>query len=217
MTSITGQAPSSRPSAASIERLATGLTGQIIRPQDAGYDAARTVFSGDIDRRPAIIARVAGATDVARVVSFAREQGVPLAIRSGGHGLGFGACEGGVVLDLREMKGLEIDVDGRTAWAQTGLTATEYTTTVGAHGLATSFGDTGSVGIGGITLGGGIGYLVRKHGMTVDALLAADVVTVDGEVIRVDAERHPDLFWAIRGGGGNFGVATRFLYLLEAI
>src|SRR5215203_5817690 len=119
---------------------------------------------------------------------------------------------GGIVLDLSKMKNLEIDVEGRTAWAETGLTAGEYTAAAAAHGLATGFGDTRSVGIGGITLGGVVGYLVRKHGLTIDDLLAADLVTADGELLRVDAERHPDLFWAIRGGGGNFGVATRFLF-----
>ena len=121
------------------------------------------------------------------------------------------------MLDLSEMKNLEIDVEGRTAWAESGLTAGEYTAATGAHGLATGFGDTGSVGIGGITLGGGIGYLVRKHGLTIDDLLAAEVVTADGELLRADAESHPDLFWAIRGGGGNFGVATRFQFRLHEV
>src|SRR6185503_17999709 len=115
------------------------------------------------------------------------------------------------------MKGLDIDVDGRTAWADAGLTAGEFTTAVGAHGLATGFGDTGSVGLGGITLGGGVGYLSRKHGLTIDSLLAADVVTADGEMLRVDEQSHPDLFWAIRGGGGNFGVATRFRFRLHEV
>jgi len=115
------------------------------------------------------------------------------------------------------MKGLEIDVEGRAAWAQTGLTAGEYTAATGAHGLATGFGDTGSVGIGRITLGGGIGYLVRKHGLTIDDLLAAEVVTADGRLLRADAETHPDLFWAIRGGGGNFGVATRLRFRLHEV
>jgi FAD/FMN-containing dehydrogenase len=116
-----------------------------------------------------------------------------------------------------EMKGLEIDPDSRSAWAETGLTAGEYTTAAGAHGLATGFGDTGSVGIGGITLGGGVGFLVRKHGLTIDDLLAAEIVTAGGELLRVDAENHPDLFWAIRGGGGNFGMATRFRFRLHEV
>src|SRR5919205_643693 len=123
----------------------------------------------------------------------------------------------GKVIDLSEMKRLEIDLAGRTAWAQTGLTAGEYTAAVGAHGLATGFGDTGSVGIGGITLAGGIGYLVRKHGLTIDNLLAAEIVTADGRLRRVDAETEPDLFWALRGGGGNFGVVTRLKYRLRPV
>jgi hypothetical protein len=211
--------PTARPlDEADIREFASTVRGQLIRPGDEGYDEARTVFYGGIDRRPALIVRVADETDVSRVVSLARESGLELAVKSGGHSVaGHGTTEGGIVLDLSEMKGLEIDLEGRTAWAQTGLTAGEYTAAVGAHGLATGFGDTGSVGIGGITLGGGVGYLVRKHGLTIDDLLAADVVTADGRLLRADAETHPDLFWAIRGGGGNFGVATRFHYRLHEL
>jgi FAD/FMN-containing dehydrogenase len=202
----------------SIPQLRAVLNGRVITPDDAGYDEARTVFYGGIDRRPALIVRAKDATDVSRVVSLARESNLELAVRSGGHSLaGHSTTEGGILLDLSEMKNLEIDLEGRTAWAQTGLTAGEYSAAVGAHGLATGFGDTGSVGIGGITLGGGVGYLVRKHGLTIDDLLAAEVVTADGELLRVDAESHPDLFWAIRGGGGNFGVATRFRYRLHEV
>jgi FAD/FMN-containing dehydrogenase len=125
--------------------------------------------------------------------------------------------EGGIVIDLADMRALEIDAEARTAWAQTGLTAVEFTTAAAEHGLGIGFGDTGSVGIGGITLGGGVGYLVRKHGLTIDSLQAADIVTADGEIRRVDVENEPDLFWAIRGGGGNFGVATRFRFGLHQI
>jgi FAD/FMN-containing dehydrogenase len=165
-----------------------------------------------------VIVRVADTDDVARVIGMVRETGLELAVRSGGHsGAGHGVSEGGIVLDLGELKALEIDVDGRTAWAETGLTAGEYSIAADEHGLATGFGDTATVGIGGITLGGGIGFLVRKHGMTIDDLLAADVVTADGELLRVDADNHPDLFWAIRGGGGNFGVATRFHLRLHEV
>src|SRR5215211_650975 len=178
----------------------------------------RAVFYGGIDRRPALIVRVADATDVSRVVALARESGLELAVRSGGHSVaGHSVSDGGIVLDLSEMKNLEIDLQRRTAWAQTGLTAGEYTAAAGAHGLATGFGDTGSVGIGGITLGGGVGYLVRKHGLTIDDVLAAEIVTADGGLLRVDAETHPDLFWAIRGGGGNFGVVTRIQYRLHEV
>jgi FAD/FMN-containing dehydrogenase len=212
------QSPDNNPTRSSIAQLRATLNGRVIRPDDPGYDEARTVFYGGIDRYPAAIVRVKDALDVSRVVTLARESNLELAVRSGGHsGAGHGTTEGGIVLDLAGMKNLEIDVEGRTAWAETGLTAGEYTAAVGAHGLATGFGDTGSVGIGGITLGGGVGFLVRKHGLTIDDLLAAEVVTADGELLHVDAETHPDLFWAIRGGGGNFGVATRFKFRLHEV
>jgi hypothetical protein len=206
------------PTTFSISELRATFKGRVIGPDDAGYDEARRAFPGDIDCYPAAIVRVEDAADVSRVVSLARETGLELAVKSGGHsGAGHSTTDGGILLDLSEMKNLEIDVEGRTAWAETGLTAGEYTAAVGAHGLATGFGDTGSVGIGGITLGGGVGFLVRKHGLTIDDLLAAEVVTADGELLRVDAETHPDLFWAIRGGGGNFGVATRFKFRLHEV
>jgi hypothetical protein len=202
----------------SIPELRAVLNGRVIAPDDAGYDEARTVFYGGIDRRPAAIVRVADATDVARVILLARETGLDLAIRSGGHSnAGHSVSDGGLVLDLRDMHGLDIDVKSRTAWAQTGLTACQYTAAAASYDLATGFGDTGEVGIGGLTLGGGVGFLVRKHGLTIDSLLAAEVVTADGQLLRVDAETHPDLFWAIRGGGGNFGVATRFQFRLHEL
>ena len=208
----------SEASVMSIPELRAEFDGRVIAPDDVGYDEARTVFPGGFDRRPAVIIRPADATEVARVVSLARETGLELAVRSGGHSsAGHSVTDGGIVLDLANMRELDIDVDGRTAWAQAGLTAAEYTAAAGAHGLATGFGDTGSVGIGGITLSGGVGFLARKHGLTIDSLLAAEVVTADGEIVQVDAETHPDLFWAIRGGGGNFGVATRFRYRLHEV
>jgi FAD/FMN-containing dehydrogenase len=190
----------------------------VIAPGDPEYDAARTVFYGGINRRPAVIIRAADATDVAQVVSYARETGAELAVRSGGHSIaGHSVSHGGIVLDFSQMKRLDIDVKGRTAWAEAGLTAGEYTQAVGAHGLATGFGDTGSVGIAGITLGGGVGFLVRKYGLTIDDLLAAEIVTADGQLRYVDANANPDLFWAIRGGGGNFGVVTRFQFRLHEV
>jgi FAD/FMN-containing dehydrogenase len=202
----------------SIPDLRAEFDGRVIAPGDVGYDEARTVFPGGIDRRPAVIIRPVDAAEVARVVSLARETGLEFAVRGGGHsGAGHGVSEGGIVLDLANMRALDVDVDRRTAWAEAGLTAGEYTAAVAAHGLATGFGDTGTVGIGGITLGGGIGFLARKHGLTIDNLLAADIVTADGELLRVDAESHPDLFWAIRGGGGNFGVVTRFHFRLHEV
>jgi FAD/FMN-containing dehydrogenase len=202
----------------SIRELRAALKGQIIAPGDAGYDQARSVFYGGFDHRPALIIRPVDATEVSLVVSLARESGLPLAVRSGGHSnAGHSVSEGGITLDLRDMRALEIEPDNHTAWVETGLTAGEYTAAAAEYGLATGFGDTGSVGIGGITLGGGVGYLVRKHGLTIDHLLAAEVVTADGHILRVDAEKHPDLFWAIRGGGGNFGVATRFQFRLHPV
>ncbi len=201
-----------------ISQLRAALNGRVVIPGDPEYDQARTVFYGGFDSRPAVIIRVADATDVSRVVGLARESGLELAIRSGGHSIaGHGVSDGGIVLDLSEMRALQIDAERRTAWAETGLTAGDYTNATEAYGLATGFGDTGSVGIGGITLGGGVGYLVRKHGLTIDNLLAAEIVTADGQLLHVDAETHPDLFWAIRGGGGNFGVATRLQFRLHQV
>jgi FAD/FMN-containing dehydrogenase len=202
----------------SIPELRAAFDGRVIAPGDDGYDQARTLFVGGIDHRPAVIVRPADAAEAARVVTLARDSGLDLAVRSGGHsGLGHSVADGGIVLDLHDMRALEVDPEQRTAWAQTGLTAGEYTTATHAHGLATGFGDTGSVGIGGITLGGGIGYLVRKYGLTIDDLLAAEVVTADGQLLQADAEHHPELFWALRGGGGNFGVATRFRFRLHPV
>jgi FAD/FMN-containing dehydrogenase len=198
-----------------VAQLREAVTGTVITPDDAEYDAARTITLGGIDPRPGVIVRVADAADVATVIRVARESGAELAVRSGGHsGAGHSTADGGIVLDVRDLNALDIDVEGRTAWAGSGLTAGEVTSALAENGLAIGFGDTGSVGVGGITLGGGVGYLVRKHGLTIDSLLAAEIVTADGKVLHVDAESHPDLFWAIRGGGGNFGVATRFQFRL---
>jgi FAD/FMN-containing dehydrogenase len=194
------------------------VRGTVIGPDDPEYEAARLVFYGGIDRRPAAVVRVADLEDVRRVVTLARDAGLELAVRSGGHSVaGHGTSDGGLVIDLSAMRQMDVDVDGRTAWAETGLTAAEYTSLAATDGLATGFGDTGSVGIGGITLGGGVGYLARKHGLTIDDVLAADVVTADGELVRADVDSHPDLFWALRGGGGNFGVVTRFRYRLHPL
>ena len=204
--------------AISIPQLRADLEGSVTAAGEPGYDEGRTVFYGGIDRRPAAIVRAANADDVSRVIALARETGIELAIRSGAHSIpGHSTTEGGIVLDLRDLNGLEIDVEGRTAWVGGGVTTGRYTKAAAEHGLATPFGDTGSVGIGGLTLGGGVGFLVRKHGLTIDELLAAEVVTADGHLLRVDAESHPDLFWAIRGGGGNFGVATRFQLRLHEL
>jgi FAD/FMN-containing dehydrogenase len=209
----------SNPTMISIRRrLAAAVDGRIIAPGSAAYDQARTIFYGGFDQHPTVIVRPTDTSEVSQVVSIARETGLELAVRSGGHSLaGHSTTDGGIVLDLGDLKALEIDPAQRTAWAQTGLTAGDVTTAVGEHGLAVGFGDTASVGIGGITLGGGIGYLVRKHGLTIDSLLAAELVTADGRILQVDADSHPELFWALRGGGGNFGVATRFRYRLHPV
>jgi len=194
------------------------FNGRVIAPDDPRYESARTLFYGGIDRRPAAIIRVADAGDVSRLVMLAGEHGFELAVRSGGHSVaGYSTTEGGIVLDLSAMKDLQINLEERTAWAETGLTAGEFTDAVAKHGLAVGFGDTGSVGLGGLTLGGGVGYLVRKFGLTIDSLLAAEIVTADGQLLHVDDRSHPDLFWAIRGGGGNFGVATRFKFQLQEV
>ena len=201
-----------------ISQLRSELAGPVLGSGDPGYDSARSVFLPSVDRRPAAIVRPADAGEVARVVSLARETGAELAVRGGGHSYaGHGATEGGIALDLRGLRALSIDPGGHIVRAAGGLTAGEVTGGAAPHGLAVGFGDTASVGIGGLTLGGGIGYLVRKHGLTIDQLLGAEVVTADGRVLEVDAERHPDLFWAIRGGGGNFGVVTRFDYRLHPV
>jgi FAD/FMN-containing dehydrogenase len=202
----------------SIPGLRAAFDGRVTAPGDPGYDQARTIFYGGFDQRPAAIVRPADAAEVAQVVSLARDGGLELAVRGGGHSTaGHSLSDGGIVLDLSELTAIEVDAEARTAWAQAGLTAGAYTGAVQAHGLVTGFGDTGSVGIGGLTLGGGVGYLVRKHGLTIDSLLAAEVVTADGRLLTADPETHPDLFWAIRGGGGNFGVATRFQFRLHPL
>jgi FAD/FMN-containing dehydrogenase len=206
------------PTTIPISDLRRAVRGRILSPQDTEYDRARMVLLGTFDPHPAAIVRATDAGDVAAFVNFVRESGTPFAVRSGGHsGAGHSTVDDGVVLDLRELGGHDLDLDTRTVWADAGLTAGALTTALGEHGLAVGFGDTGSVGLGGLTLGGGVGYLVRKFGLTIDALLAAEMVTADGEIRHVDAETDPDLFWAIRGGGGNFGVATRFRYRLAEV
>jgi FAD/FMN-containing dehydrogenase len=198
--------------------LRSELDGQLITPQDGAYGEARQVFFKGIDRRPLAVARVAGADDVARVVTAARETGLDLAVRSGGHSrAGYGTCDGGLVIDLSGMNSIEIDDEGRSSWVGTGATAAQYTTATGERGRVTGLGDAGSVGIGGITLAGGIGFLARRNGLTIDDLLSAEVVTADGEVVEASDQSDPDLFWAIRGGEGNFGVATRLQLRLHEI
>jgi FAD/FMN-containing dehydrogenase len=196
--------------------LRDAVRGRVITPDDGDYDAARAIVYGGIEPRPAVIVRVADAEDVAAAIGFVRDHAMPFAVRSGGHsGAGHGSVDGGLVIDLRELSAIEVDPGTKTAWAGAGLTAVEVARAAHEHGLSIGFGDTGSVGIGGITTGGGVGYLVRKFGLTIDDLIGAEIVTADGRLRTVDAEHEPDLFWAIRGGGGNFGVVTRFHYRLH--
>lgn len=198
--------------------LASQIKGDLVPAGGDRYDQARQVFNGALDRFPGAIVQVADATDVAAVLRYTAQHDLDFSVRSGGHSNpGFGVIDDAVVIDVRQLKTIELDLESRIVWAGSGLTAVELSAALGEHGLAVGFGDTGSVGIGGITLGGGIGYLSRKFGLTIDSLLAAEMVTADGEVIVVDEHQSPDLFWAIRGGGGNFGVVTRFKYALQPV
>ena len=201
-----------------LETFAGSITGKVIDPASPEFDAVRRVHNSLADKRPAVIVQAADAFDVSKTVMLATQTGLELAIRSGGHSVaGYSTTDGGIMLDLSAMKGLHIDPDQRLAWVQPGVTAGEYTTAAAAHGLATPFGDTGSVGIAGLTLGGGIGFLVRKYGLAIDNLVAVEIVTADGRIITASDDENADLFWAVRGGGGNFGVATRFQFRLVPV
>jgi FAD/FMN-containing dehydrogenase len=200
-----------------LTRLRAELTGTLHQPGDPGYDEARQGSFVPSDARPALIVGPGSAADVAAAVRFARTQGLELAVRSGGHSGAGHSMTDGLLLDVKRLDAVEVDAATGTVWAGSGLTAAGLSRALEPHGLVVGFGDTGSVGIGGITLGGGVGFFVRAHGLTIDNLLAAELVTADGELIVADAEHHPDLFWAIRGGGGNFGVATRFRYQAHAV
>jgi FAD/FMN-containing dehydrogenase len=200
------------------EALRASVDGLVIGPGDAGYDEARRIWNGAVDRRPACIARCSGVADVVEAVRFARERGLLVAVRSGGHGVGGHAvCDGGLVIDLSPMKGIRVDPAARTARAEAGVLWGELDRETQLHGLATVGGIVTHTGISGLTLGGGIGWLMRKYGATVDNLLSADLVTADGEVVTAGEERNADLFWGIRGGGGNFGIATSFEYRLHPV
>ncbi len=203
----------------SLGHLANGVKGGVTAAGDAAYEGRREAFYGEFsERRPAAVVRPVDASDVSTAIAFAREEGLSLAVQGGGHSiLGHSTSDGGVVIDLSSLKDVDIDVEGRSAWAGGGVLAGEYTAVAAEHGLATGFGDTPTVGVAGLTLGGGVGLLHRKLGLTLDNVLAAEVVTADGLVRQVHETSDPDLFWAIRGGGGNFGVVTRFRYRLHPI
>jgi FAD/FMN-containing dehydrogenase len=201
-----------------VEALRQVFRGEVLGPGDDGYDAARAIWNGAIDRRPAHIARCTGVADVVAAVGFARERGLLVGVRSGGHGVGGHAiCEGGLVVDLSAMKGIRVDPATRTARAGAGVLWGELDRETQFFGLATVGGIVTHTGIAGLTLGGGIGWLMRKHGATVDNLLSADVVTAQGEILTASEEENRDLFWAIRGGGGNFGIVTSFEYRLHPV
>jgi hypothetical protein len=189
------------------------LRGQLIAPGDAQYDAARALYNGMIDKRPRLIARCVNAADVIRAVNFGREQGLLIAIRGGGHsGPGLGSCDDGLVIDLSMMKSVRVDPAAKTVRVEPGCTSGDVDHATHPFGLAVPFGIVSTTGVAGITLGGGTGYLTRKHGLTIDNLLEADVVLADGRLVTASLTQHPDLFWALRGGGGNFGVVTSFLF-----
>jgi FAD/FMN-containing dehydrogenase len=201
-----------------IEMLGAALKGRVIAPAHADYEEYRRLANGRFNDRPAAIIRVASAADVAAVLNFAQATDLPVAVRSGGHStVGHSANNGGLVIDLRDLRSMDIDTGARTAWVGTGLTTGEITAAVEQQGLIVGFGDAPTVGVGGLTLGGGIGYLVRKHGLTIDSLLAAEIVTAAGEIVIASEASHPDLFWALRGGGGNFGVVTRLKFRLHPL
>src|SRR5271155_5838771 len=192
--------------------------GRLIGPEDSDYDQARAVYNAMIDRKPGLIARAASPGDVAAAIGFARKHGLALAIRGGAHnGAGLGTVDDGVVIDLSLLKDIAVDPDARVVRVGGGCTWGEVDQATGEHGLATPSGIISTTGVGGLTLGGGLGYLTRKCGLTIDNLLEAEVVLASGATVRAAADEHPDLYWAIRGGGGNFGVVTSFLFRLHEV
>lgn len=194
------------------------LDGDVIRPSDTSYDEARSVFNEMIDKRPALIAQCAGTRDVVTCVRFAREHGLLVSVRGGGHNVaGKAVCDGGLVIDLSSMRTVDVDPEARIAQAQGGATLADVDAATQEHGLATTLGVISMTGIGGLTLGGGIGWLMGKHGLACDNVISVELVTADGRVLNASDEENPELFWALRGGGGNFGVATSFTYRLHPV
>src|SRR5919197_271503 len=195
-----------------------GFLGQVLGPGDGGYETARKIWNGDIQRRPAVITRCTGSADVIAAVRFARERNLPVAVRGGGHAVaGHALCEGGLVIDLSSMTGVRVDPLAGTIRAQGGCLWRHVDHETQAFGLAVTGGIVTHTGIGGLTLGGGIGHLMRRFGLTIDSLVSCDVVTFDGELLLASDDEHPELFWGLRGGGGNFGVVTSFEYRLHPV
>ncbi len=195
-----------------------GLTGQVIVPSDGDYDSARRVWNGNVDRRPAVVVRCSGVADVQHAVGFAGEHDLLVSVRGGGHSApGYGTNDGGIVIDLSAMRGVRVDPTVRRAQAQGGVLWRELDRETQAFGLATTGGTVSNTGIGGLSLGGGLGWLMGKHGLTVDNMVSADIVTADGAFQTVDDQRNPELFWALRGGGGNFGVVTSLEFQLHPV
>jgi FAD/FMN-containing dehydrogenase len=204
--------------ATKLGELKLDLAGELILPLDPGYDDARAIWNAMIDRRPAMIVRCASTSDVVRAVNFARDYHMLVSVRGGGHNVAGSALnDGGMVIDLSGMKAVSVDGESRRAVVEAGALLADVDVATQAHGLATPLGINSTTGIAGLTLGGGFGWLSRKHGMTVDNLIAAEVVTADGRVLHTSADEHPDLFWALRGGSGNFGVVTRFEFRLHEL
>jgi FAD/FMN-containing dehydrogenase len=201
-----------------VETFQAGLRGDLLRPDGAGYDEARKIHNAMIDRRPALIARCAGVADVLSTVRFAREHNLLVSVRGGGHGMpGFAVCDGGLMIDLTRLKGIYVDPEKRTVRAEAGVTWGEFDHETQAFGLATTGGVVGSTGIAGLTLGGGHGFLMRRHGLACDNLLGLDLVSADGRRLRASATENAELFWGLRGGGGNLGVVTSFDYRLHPL
>ena len=214
----TGNGGTTQLSTEAIDALRGRLRGALCLPGEPGYEAARTIWNAMIDRRPALVVRAAGAADVIQTVNLAREHDLVLAVRGGGHNIaGNAVCDGGLMLDLTPMKSVRVDPAARIAWAEPGVTLGEFDKETQAFALATPVGINSTTGIAGLTLGGGFGWLSRKYGLTIDNLLSADVVTADGKLQRCSESENPDLFWAIRGGGGNFGVVTSFEFQLHPV
>jgi len=221
-----------RPTTTRLEREASGVTleasaltsfhdsfrGELVLPSDDAYEQARRVWNAAIDRRPALIARCSGVVDVVRAVEFAREHELLVAVRGGGHNVaGHGTCDGGIVVDLSVMRGVDLDVVRRTVRVQAGATWGDVDHETQAFGLATTGGLVSTTGVAGFTLGGGFGWLMRKHGLACDNLLSVELVTASGRILRANADENADLFWGMRGGGGNFGIATSFEFRLHPV